>query len=321
METYSRAPFITYDAIDANGVRAEVRVVTGIGNIIDVEKSSKGKAVNVIFRVENTEYKLNGWTPNDDPVYEVVEKAREANEPIHFRIETRRKENVDRTLTISEIAPPRNSDEARKNTFKSLAAVKLLDDEEWTLSPKIKTRLEEDPVSSSSESPYDMSLEEFTGGKPANAAKRATTPSYNHNNFEAPPYALKNNDGSLNYGSLAIAVPITLYGYILDYERNNPENVENITEKQRILLTRTLLRANNELQLSVYDGKLEKPALTAGSHTRARAILFEVIRTFYPITMDILSSKESLLEWKNNLVSKGLGVWKWSISEVEKIVD
>ena len=311
MDTYSRKPFITYDKIDENGVRAEVKVVTGLGVVEKITPSDKGKSAKIDFRVENTKYLPSGWAPIDDPVYKVAEEALKSGEIIHFRIETRRKDGVSRSTPMDDLTPRGDMSKSRENTFKSFAAAKRADDENWTLSPHIRTRLEEDPAEGSTENPYDMSLASFTGGQPISKPAAGV-----NNGIEKAPYITMNNDGTLNPGSIAVSVPLNLYSFIVEYERNNSE-LGVLSDKQRIALVKVLLHTANALQIAIYDGKLDKPDLSAGSHTRARALLFEVIRTFYPVTPELVSSKENLLEWKGLLFEKALAMWRWSISEVE----
>jgi hypothetical protein len=209
---------------------------------------------------------------------------------------------------------------AKDNVVKSLAAVRLDTDTEWTVSPFAKTRLDEDPRTGGGAggSANDFSPEELgIGAKPASSAPKASYNSKN-NSFEAAPFATYNFDGSLNLGSAAVAVPASLFSFVVEYERSH-EAVGTLTEKQRITLAKVLLAAANELQVSVYDGKLEAPDLSLGSHTRARALMFETIRTFLPLTAEIVAEKESLKAWRDEVVAKSLAMWKWSITEVEKI--
>lgn len=314
-ETYSSAPFISLDAVSPTD-RAEVKVVTGYGDIFEIEASDKGKSNNVTFKVANSKYKSNGWVPVGGNVMAKIDEAKAAGVPIHFRIEVRRKDHVDRTLPIAEIATLAL---AKDNVVKSLAAVRLEEDAEWTVSPFAKTRLDEDPRAGGGAggSANDFSPEELgIGSKPAAAPK----PSYNskNNSFEAAPYATYNFDGTLNYGSAAVAVPSSLFSFVVEYERSN-EAVGTLAEKQRVMLAKVLLGAANELQVAVYDGRLEAPDLSLGSHTRARALMFETIRTFLPLTAEIVAEKETLKAWRDEIVAKSLAMWKWSISEIEKI--
>lgn len=315
-DTYSSAPFISYDAVSPTD-RAEVKVITGYGDIFDIEASDAGKSKNVTFKVSNSKFKSNGWAPTGGNVLTKVEEAKAAGVPIHFRIEVRRKDHVDRSLPIAEISTLAL---AKDNVVKSLAAVKLEGDTEWTVSPFAKTRLDEDPRTGGGAggSANDFTPEELGIGAPKAAAEPKASYNSKNNSFEAAPYATYNFDGTLNYGSAAVGVPSSLFSFVVEYERTN-EAVGTLTEKQRVLLAKALLSAANELQVSIYDGRLKHPDLSLGSHTRARALIFETIRTFLPLTAEIVADKENIKAWRDDVVAKSLGMWKWSISEVEKI--
>lgn len=317
--TYSSNPFISHDAVSPTD-RAEVKVVTGYGNIFDVELSDKGNSTNVTFKVDNSKFKSNGWAPTGGNVLTKVEEARDAGVPIHFRIEVRRKDHVDRTIPINEISTLAM---AKDNVVKSLAAVKIEGEDEWTISPYAKTRMDEDPRSGSGAggSANDFSAEDLGIGVSKVSANPETGNkgySSKNNSFEAPPFATYNYDDTLNVGSAAVAVPSNLYSFVVEYERNN-ESLGTLTDKNRILLSKVLLAASNELQVEIYEGKLTKPDLSLGSHTRARALIFETIRTFLPLTSEIVADKAKLKEWKVDIVAKSLAMWKWSIAEVKKI--
>lgn len=312
-KTYSSHPFISHDGLDENGIRAEVRVVTGYGNIKDIEPSANGKASNVIFSVENTKYLLKGWAPEDSDVMKKVHKAQENNEPIYFRIETRRKDHVDRSLPMDTVAPKKDMNAARDNIFKSLAAVKLKDDEEWTISKHALTRLEEDPRQGGAHSAYDYSIDELRGSSKPVADNRSGS----RHSIESTPFFTRNNDGEINPGSTAVAVPLNLYNFVAEWNRTH-ENVD-FSEKQLIALTKAMLLTANRLQKDIYNGKLEEPDLALGSHTRARALVFDVTRNFFPITEETVADKKSLQNWADEVYNKALSMWKWSIEEINKI--
>lgn len=303
MSTYSARPFISYDGPDENGVRAEVKVTKGFGNVSTIEPSAAGKAFKVSFSVENTKYETSGWAPLDSAVLKKVQEAKERGEPIHFRVETRRKPNIDRTTPIAELS---DLSRAKDSIVKSLAAVKFDEDAEWTISQQAVTHMAEDPP---------------TGG---NGIYKATAPDLNKPGNSAPapwsgpgeppPYVTTLKNGNINPGSMAVAVPINLLAFVAEWDR---EHDEPVGEKKRAVVAKALLSAANELQLKIYEGELEKPDLSAGSHTRARALLFEVIRAYYPLTSEVVESKESLVEWRNKLIEKSLSIWKWGISEAQ----
>lgn len=312
-KTYSSHPFISHDGPDENGIRAEVRVVTGYGNIKNIEPSANGKASNVVFSVDNTRFDLKGWAPEDSDVMKKVHEAHDNNEPIHFRIETRRKDHVDRSLPMDTVAPKKDMNAARDNIFKSLAAVKLEDDDEWTISKHALTRLEEDPRTSGAHSAYDHSIDELRGSSKAATENRGGS----RHSIESTPFFTRNNNGKVNPGSTAVAVPLNLYNFVSEWNRTH-EDVD-FSEKQLITITKAMLLTANRLQKDIYDGELEEPDLSLGSHTRARALIFDVIRNFFPITEETVADKKSLQSWVDEVHQKALSMWKWSIDEIEKL--
>lgn len=312
--TYSSSPFITYDGIDENGIRAEVRVVKGFGEIDKIEESSNHKAANIIFKVSNTKWKSSGWVPVNSDVYNKVLEAQNKNVPIEFRIETRRKEKLDRSTPISVLAPERDMEAARENVYKSLAAVKFEDEDDWTISKFAVTRIDEDPNTPSGiHSAYDNTPEEL--GKTKKSA-----PTYEKDNtgnsIESTAWFTHNRDGSVNPGSTAVSVPLNMYFFVSEWNRDH--NLE-LSESAKVTVTKALLSIANKLQVAIYDGKLENPDLSLGSHIRARALVFEVIRNFYPLENTTVQNASNLTSWENDIYKKALSMWKWSITEIEKI--
>lgn len=305
--TYSSRPFISHDGPDENGVRAEIQVVTGYGHVFEIEESEKGNAKKVVFKVENTKYKSTGWAPVDDPVIALVEEAEKNGEPIHFRIEQRRKDTVPRNIPIKELKD--TADKARDNTYKSLTAVKREDDTEWTISPKAQTNMAEDPKSGSY-SANDYNAEELRAMSNKGSQPAKTWSSI----FEAPPYADFNNDGTVNMGSLSVAVPTNIYAFINEYVRDNELEID---ERRKLKIVKVILQMCNRAQVEIYDGSITEPVLSAGSHTRARALVFESIKSYYPITEEIANDNDLLKDWGEKTYEKVVGMWRWSYNEVK----
>lgn len=334
MSTYSRRAFVSFDGPDEDGNRAEVLVTTGFGHVSEIKDSKGGRAKNIIFEVENTEHKISGWTPNQELI-EMAEKAQESGDPLSFRTEIIRngktEESKDRTVPIQELRGVGENGKAdmgtaNKNTFKSLAGLseeEIEDGEGWTLSDKALTNPSEDrrarAKSSGSErhSANDYSSEELRALNKKSGGQKQSSGGPSSRSFESPPYHARNMDGSLNLGSYAVGTPAGLYMFVADYVR---EHKIDIGEKEKQRLATVLLRVANDLQVGIYEGRLKAPDLTLGSHTRARAVMFESIRSFFPITEDVVADKESLVEYKDGLTKKALGFWKWSNKEAEKII-
>lgn len=312
---YSAAPFIAFDGPDEKGVRAEVKVIVGYGSVDSIEPSKAGKASKVSFEVDNTKYKVSGWAPVDSEVMKNIEKAQADGVPIHFRVENRRKEHVDRSTPIAEVAPPRDMAAANDNIHKSLAAVRLDESDDWVISPHAVTRIDEDPSRGGLHSAYNHSLDELRGS----GSSSSSAPSNNSGGrLESAPFFTKNSNGEINPGSYAVAVPINTYGFVSDWCKTH-EDV-TLTERQRMAVVKAIIKTANRLQVEIYDGALETPDLSLNSHTRARALVFETTKYFFPITNEIVESTENLQSWAEKVFEKSLKMWKWSISEVEALI-
>lgn len=317
LNTYSSHPFTSYDGPDKTGLRAEIRVVKGYGRVSEIENSKNGKASNVVFSVDNSKYTSKGWAPNDSKVIKKIKEAQESGEPIHFRLESRRKDNIDRSIPIDELLPKGDMTAARENTFKSLAAVKFEEDTDWTISPHALTRIDEDPSTGGGNSAYDHSLEELQGASQKSSSNSSNYDSGSNYGIESTPFHTRNSNGDVNPGSVAVAAPLNIFNFVAEWNRTHDD--VTLSDKKIIAITKAILATSNRLQVDIYDGVLESPDLRFGSHTRARALIFDVTRNYFPITDEIVSSKESLQEWVDSVYSKSLAMWKWSISEIDKL--
>lgn len=130
--------FVSHDGTDGNGVRAEVYVQAGEGVVTEIKESANGTA-DVHFSVENLKFPVHGWIGQDNPVYEVVKKAKESGDKVSFRIEGQRKAKVERTTPIAELRADMKT--ARDNTISILASVNNIVSDEAVTNP------DEDPAS------------------------------------------------------------------------------------------------------------------------------------------------------------------------------
>lgn len=315
VKTYSTRPITSYDGPDGDGVRAEVAVVTGYGVPKQPAMSDAGKAANVTFPVDNTKHASSGWVPVAESVYSIVQEAYDNDTPIHFRIERVRKQKdnngnpIDRSTPIKELGG--TADDAKNHIFKSLAAVKREGDADWTISNQAKTRLDEDAKFSgggSSSSAYNFTLEELGQGHGTRQSTSVDTDQVR----EAPPYEVTNFNGDLNIGSYGVAVPIEVYSFVADYVQHHEVN---FSEKQMVVLAQRLVSLASTLQLEMYDNKYTKPNLAIASHMRARHVLYEVIRIFYPLTNDLF---DDVSDWENKVYHKSAGLFKWSVNTFQK---
>lgn len=314
--TYSAKPFISKDGL-FEGVRAEVKVVTGYGAVIEVNDSEKGNSKQVKFAVRNTKFTPSGWT-RDKAVQKKIAEAEASGEPIHFRLETRRKDGVDRTKPMSELAPAGDMSAARENTVKSLSAVRLDDDENWTISADAVTRLDEDPQTGGLHSAYNMSEEDLAAGKPA---VESPWTGGSNSGREPAPYVGRLRSGAVNPGSTALLAALSFFNFLMEYERE--EGVE-IEKDRRREMAHTMMLIANKLQFTIYSKKLgqelENVDLTAGSHSRARGLIFESIRSFAPITDEIMADEGAYKKWQKTVYSSAYAMWEWAIDEVDPYI-
>lgn len=309
--TYSSAPIISHDA-EFEGVRAEVKVVRGVGIVDSIEPSTSGKAVKVSFSVSNSDYLPSGSIPvAQEKVVDFIKQAHESKEPIAFRIETRRQKHIDRTVPIADIS---TLAVAAKSIHKSLAAVGP-EDGELIFSDYAVTDPAEDPAENNG---IHSAL-----GKANKPVNKASSGSNNGSAAEPPPYITWLDDGDVNPGSFAVVGPLAMHSYINDYMRDR--NIEGIPKSIVMKLALTMMEAASELQVAIWGEELESPDLGAASHTRARSIVFEIARTDYPLELEALRDaddeglKALLEEWKASTVRRGRKLWQWATRTVKHI--
>lgn len=310
--TYSSAPIISHDA-EFEGVRAEVKVVRGVGIVDSIEPSKSGKAVKVSFSVSNSDYLPSGSVPlAQEKVVDFVKQAHESKEPIAFRIETRRQKHIDRTVPIADIS---TLAVAAKSIHKSLAAVGP-EDGELIFSDFAVTDPAEDPADNNSGIHSAL-------GKVNKPVNKASSASNNNSSVEPAPYVTWLDEGVVNPGSFAVVGPLAMHSYINDYMRDR--NIEGIPKSIVMKLALTMMEAASELQVAFWGDELEGPDLGAASHTRARSIIFEIARTDYPLELEALRDADDeglqslLAEWKASTVRRGLKLWQWATRTVKHI--
>lgn len=320
-ETWSARPFVAYDGPDENKVRAEIHVVKGFGRILKIESSSKGESNQVFFDVSNTKYPVSGWIPVNSDVFKIIQEAQESGDPIHFRLEFRRKPGIDRTIPIQELRS--TAEKAKDNTYKGIAAVKRDSDSEWTISEHAQTRIDEDPAPVTGNSAYNYDLDELRALRPGGGNSNSSSSSSNENtpkgsrNTEPAPYYTFDFDGNILPGSIAVSVPLTILNFLNGHVKKNSLNVPDHVLQKAVA---PVLSVCNRAQMEVMNGQLERPQLGAPSHTRARAIVFDVIENGrVPLEEETFASSEAMREWVEKAVEKTVAMWRWSLSIVEKI--
>lgn len=309
--TYSTKPFISHDGKDDNGIRAQVKVVMGYGDVLSITDSKGGKSKKVEFAVSNTEYFPSGWT-RDAKLQAMLEQAQDTKEPIHFRIETRRKDDVDREKPFDQLDTNRGAE-----IVKSLAALRFEGDDNWTISQDAVTRMDEDPKTAGGLiKASEQSLDEL---RPANRTENSGNS--RNGNFEPAPYVAIWRD-DINPGTIAVGIPINFLANLLEFERETGISIDQDKRKE---IAKSLMRVANQLQKDIYTKflKVDYPGidLTAGSHTRARALIFETLRSYAPLTEDILEDDEAMKQWLKKVYSISYAMWGWAIEVVDEFIN
>lgn len=320
-ELWSAKPYVAYDGPDETGLRAEVKIQKGYGLIKSITPSDKGKAMQVHFNSGHPKWSSSGWLPITDPVLKLVEKAQEDGVPIYYRIETRRKPEVDRSEPIFELS--KTADSSKEFCAKSVAAVRLDEADDWTLSPTARTRIDEDPSFGGAVNANDFSLEELRkmSAKSSGSNAPAAAPAHYSEAGEGSPFTLflHNRDGEkvISPGAAAVAVPLNVLSFMSEYFR---EQQVPATEKDIFRATKLVLHLCNELQKGVFGGKLTKPDLGAGSHTRARALVFDALKSDFPLSSQELTEADAAKAWHEKTYAKLLAKWQWSIKETDRLM-
>lgn len=291
--TWSSKPFVSYDGPDKDGVRAEVKVATGYGNVINLKRSSKGKTQNVTISVEGLKHDLGGWALLDSEMSDLIQEAYDDRFPIYFRIETRRKEGIDRSIPIGELSS--TMELAKENVYKSLVGVRREETDEWIMSPHAMTRLDEDPARNSS-SAYNYSLEELKAMRPGSS-------------------------GAASDGSVASAAPsperypLKAYEWVANYFID--QNLSEMsTDRNKLAGAKAILAASRNTQEAAYE--LEHSDLSAQSFETSMDTVLMVTKLFFPLNESVLADADSISAWVADVSDKASKMAKWAISEVSK---
>ena len=106
--------FLSLDGIDKNGIRAEVTVQTGTGRIIEIVGRGKQnedgsfRNVEIVFDPDNPLLKRKVYGLLDTTAADLwayIQQAKEDGRTVSYRIESQRRNGVDRSSPISELNP------------------------------------------------------------------------------------------------------------------------------------------------------------------------------------------------------------------------
>lgn len=304
---YINRPITAKDGADSSGNRAEVRVQTGYAFVDDVIDKKSQQTAKFSFTFEGTKLKhpVGGWIhkTEDKEIYEMLKKAYDDETPIHFRIESKRRDHIDRSIPIDDIL---TLEQAKEKTITIIAGVKINASDDWILSSERVTLPSEDQVQGS------------VPATPENSAESVNSPLIrSHAKIENPSYLSRNNDGSINPGGNAVSAITNTYMYVFSYQQEHPEIEMSDTDVFRI--TGRILSICNNAQLHVYGSKLTRPNMSLSSHVRARSLVFHTIDNVNPITKEILNDEEQLKAWEETVLERVKKMWSWSINLADSI--
>ena len=143
MRFFSNKPFVSKDGVDNTGIRAEVRVSLGFGEVKEITPSAAGKNIKVSFGgIPKITKPIYGWVEVSENDANIAKQAMDENRPLHFRIETARQSGLSRTIPMSELI---SDGKASSSVWRRLVAVRFDDQDEWVFSSSALTNPNEDP--------------------------------------------------------------------------------------------------------------------------------------------------------------------------------
>lgn len=312
-----RNPIIGLALPDKDGVRAEVRIESGFGEVTEVREMKSNAKVS--FNV-GSKFSPYAYIPLDDELYKVVKEAKEKNEPLEYRIEVVRGRGVDASIPIDEV----RSDREKGSAHRQLSAVRYeLDgaDDTWIKSKNIVTLIEENPLDANEDgprNPYDLSQEELDKilGKNKDEGKeeaeKNTGQEVEHcTDREAPSFKRYNSDGSINIGSNWVLAASSCFSMAQDVSNEN--NLE-LSMKGLKYLAGRFFKMANQLQKAIYtrEGVEFESNPGTGSHIRARGFMHQSLK-MNPVTAKEMGDGDARNDWLQRVKDDALEIWSFSI--------
>jgi hypothetical protein len=325
------AKFISFDGVDKNGIRAEVTVQTGTGRIKEIVGRGKQnedgsyRNVEIVFDPDNPLLKRKVYgllDTNASELWEYIKNAMESGQTVSYRIESQRRNGVDRKTPIGDL-------NATEQVRRILASVDTVFSHEAKTNPA-EDPSDENPSALAQNNPalsnMDTSQAQVAGtGSPQVsstevlaslvAAKKAGFPdttinvlaayalangssiekvseavsTFVENNIEERPYVLWNSDGKINHGSYAVQRAAEAEQFALDHliEIYTPAK-----SKTRIDVTDEIVSqaASVALQLLQIADNVQLTAYGAttpdrmkNSYARALSLVLDAVGKRYPV--------------------------------------
>lgn len=340
-ELYSVRPFVSHAGPDGNGVRAEVLVTKGIGTVVGIGKEYTSSAqINInVPTLKLNDGIIAGWLNKyenyDDsksvdeqtinPEYQLALDAIESGEPMEFRIEhqRRKKSKSDQSVIspetpIYELMGASPDGKGKQMNMVGDNTRKLLVGLGRPGEPMLFTQELTDPAEDpSSGGPVSART---SHGTTVPSTATAPTPQRHANGFnEVQPWVSQNPSGEINPGSYAVDAPIDFYFWLREYAEKY--GVDGLNDKRYKILASHLVRLADDLQLSVYNDRLDEPDRNIGSYREAKTLIRKTVDTVIPLTTDDVSSQKSIQAWVDRVYDQSLSIWRWSIEDYASTID
>lgn len=275
MKEWSAKPFISHDAADENGVRAEVLVTKGVGKITELKSS--GNTTQAHFINDKLKHPIVGWINNEDPILESLTVAFENEIPVEFRVEQQRKAKVDRSEPIKTLRT--SMEDAKNNLTKILAGAKVLDGEsEFIHSREAVTNPEEDAGSGNGERHSALPK------KPNTPVQEVDQPVIRNRSStfarEEVQWKEYNTDGRLNIGSTTVSASVSAEHVARKaLKKAFADNPEKITNESVAWMMNQILQIIDGLQAYAYGNDAMQDR-SVQSHVRMRGIVYDTIENY-----------------------------------------
>lgn len=324
-DLYFARPFVSLAGPDSNGYRAEVLVSKGVAQVTKIQE--RGDTAQVELTCPERNFPISGWINTDTDAFKLAKKALEAgNKPVAFRIETQRRlknkntgEPIKPETPIYELMGAdseghnKNMATTNANTRKLLVAVGK-PNQEMFFSQDL-TNPDEDPnkYAGRPTSARNMPATQPTAG---NGAFPAGTHQAHSGGFvEVQQWFGQNPTGEINPGSYGVETELDFYFWALEL---NEKKSLGLNETRAKILANALAAIAENLQVSVYNGRLDKADRNIGSYTRVRWILKKAIETDPNLSAADFKSQKTTNDYLSALSVRALELWRWGIENYAK---
>lgn len=317
MSDEQRAWATAFVSFDGGDPAAEVKVIKGYGYVHEIQE--KDRSMKITFMAHDKDgnprqYLPSAWIPkSEEKLVKLINASHDKKRSIHYRIEIRRQDKIDRKIPIEELTPLAV---AKDSIFKGVAAVKVREDDEWIFSKAALTNPQEDPNDERFQSAAGKAPRDFSKSG-SNDSEGGSSKNADYNSVEPPAFVTTTRSGEVNPGSVAVSAPLGAYSLATKISR---EFGVELDKKKRGALATAILRICGSMQVAIWDGRLKSPDMGLNSFNRARYFVEEVIFTDEPLTEDIFED-DNFKDWQERVEAEALKLWKWSVKMVEKTIE